>query len=106
MHQIYQLKVTLKGIHPPIWRRIQAPCDLTLPQPYTLLQIVMGKTNSHLRGFRMGKQFFTEPDPDYANLEVMDEWQVRLNQIMPEDGVRIVYEADFGDSWEHALVVE
>lgn len=105
-HRIYQLKVTLEGIHPPIWRRIQAPGDLTLPQLHAVLQIAMGWTNSHLHGFREGEQFYTEPDPAYTDMAVMDERQVQLNQIAPEVGMRFVYEYDFGDNWEHTLVVE
>ena len=104
--RIYQLKVTLEEVHPPIWRRIQVPGELTLPQLHAVLQIAMGWTNSHLHGFRVRGQFYAEPSPDYADLEVMDERQVRLSQIAPEVGARFVYEYDFGDSWEHALVVE
>lgn len=102
----YQLKVTLKNVHPPIWRRIQVPGDLTLPQMHAVLQIVLGWTNSHLHGFRVGKLFYTEPDPDYAEMGVMDERQIRLYQVAPKVGARFTYEYDFGDSWEHELVVE
>ncbi len=106
LHQIYQLKVTIEGIHPPIWRRIQVPSEFTLPQLHAVLQIAMGWTNSHLHGFRLGEQFFTEPDPDYDGMNVIDERQISLSQIAPEVGARFVYEYDFGDSWEHAVVVE
>ncbi len=105
-HRIFQIVVTLEGIHPPIWRRLQAPGNLTLPQLHAVLQIAMGWTNSHLHGFRAGEHFYTEPDPDYADLAVVDERMVQLDQIAAEVGVRFVYEYDFGDSWEHALVVE
>jgi hypothetical protein len=103
---IYQFKVTLNGVHPPVWRRIQAPGDLPLPQLHAVLQIAMGWTNSHLHGFRVGGKFYSEPDPDYADMKVMDERHVRLNQIAPEVGNHFIYEYDFGDDWEHALVVE
>ncbi len=103
---IYQIKVTLQGVRPPIWRHIEVPGELTLPQLHAVLQIAMGWTNSHLHGFRVGEQFFTEPDPDYEGMNVMDERQIRLSQIVPEPGARFVYEYDFGDSWEHAVVVE
>jgi hypothetical protein len=105
-HRIFQIKVTLEGIHLPIWRRIHAPGDLTLPELHAVLQIAMGWTNSHLHGFRVGEQFYTEPDPDYADMAVVDERLVRLHQIAPEVGARFVYEYDFGDSWEHTVVVE
>jgi hypothetical protein len=82
------------------------PGGLTLPQLHAVLQIAVGWTNSHLHGFRVGAQFFTEPRPDYEDMDVMDERQIRLSQIAPEVGARFVYEYDIGDSWEHALVVE
>ena len=104
--RIYQLKVTLMDVHPPIWRRVLVPGDIPLPQLHAVLQIAMGWTNSHLHGFRVKDQFFTEPDPDYIFTDVEDERQVRLNQIAPEVGAKFIYEYDFGDSWEHDLIVE
>lgn len=102
----YQLKVTLKDIHPPIWRRIQVPSNLTLPVLHAILQITMGWTNSHLHGFQVEKQFYTEPDPDYPGGSVMDERLVLLSHVAPEIGAHFVYEYDFGDSWDHDVVVK
>jgi hypothetical protein len=104
---IYQLRVTLENIQPPIWRRIQVQGDFSLPRLHAVLQIVMGWTNSHLHGFRVNGQYYGEPDPDYDGLlDVIDERQVRLSQIAPDVGSHFVYEYDFGDSWDHELVVE
>jgi len=64
----------------------------------------MGWTNSHLHQFIVGQTYFGEPYPDYG-FEMHDERDVRLNQIADE-GARFVYEYDFGDSWEHILLVE
>ena len=38
---IYQIKVTLRGSRPPIWRRIQVPGDITLAELHDILQAVM-----------------------------------------------------------------
>jgi hypothetical protein len=104
---IYQLKITLKKIDPPIWRRILVAGDISLPRLHAVLQIVMGWTNSHLHGFEVGKVFYTEPDPDYGEeSNIVDERQVRLSQIAPQVGSHFVYEYDFGDSWDHEIVVE
>ena len=104
---IFQIKVTLENIHPPIWRRIQVQGDISLPRLHAVLQIVMGWTNSHLHGFRVNEQFYSEPDPNYEGmLDVIDERQVRLSQIAPDVGSHFVYEYDFGDSWDHELIVE
>ncbi len=103
---IYQIKVTLKD-SPSIWRRIHAPGDISLSRLHAVLQIVMGWTNSHLHQFKAGGRYYGEPDPEFADvIEIIDERQVRLNQIAPDVEAGFVYEYDFGDSWEHELVVE
>jgi hypothetical protein len=60
----------------------------------------MGWTNSHLHGFRMGGQFYSEPNPDYANMAVLDERRLGWIMIATEVGAHFVYEYDFGDSWD------
>ena len=55
---IFQLRVSLIGIEPPVWRRLLVPQDLTLPRLHTILQVVMGWTNSHLHQFRVGDVTF------------------------------------------------
>jgi hypothetical protein len=67
----------------------------------------MGWTNSHLHGFKVGDNFYSEPDPDDDGLlDTIDERQINLIQIAPNVGSHFVYEYDFGDSWDHELVVE
>ena len=102
---IYQLKVTLNGIRPPIWRRLLVPGDVTLEDLHYIIQIAMGWTNSHLHQFIVGQTYFGEPHPDYG-LEMQDERRVRLNQVAPREGFKFRYEYDFGDSWLHDLLVE
>ncbi|MCL6582872.1 MAG: plasmid pRiA4b ORF-3 family protein [bacterium] len=102
---VYQIKVTLIGIEPPIWRRIQIPNDISLKKLHEILQIVMGWSNSHLHQFVIGGKYFAEPDPEY-DPEVKNEKMVRLNQVISGVGERAIYEYDFGDNWEHELVIE
>jgi len=104
---IYQIKVTLKDSRPSIWRRVQVPGDILLSRLHAVLQIVMGWTNSHLHQFKVDGRYYGKPAPELADMiEVIDERQVRLNQIAPSVKARFVYEYDFGDSWEHELVIE
>ena len=102
---IYQIKVTLKDSKPPIWRRIQVPCNITLAELHHILQAVMGWWDYHLHQFIVGRTYYGVPSPDYDYMEMRDESQVRLDQIADE-GSKFVYEYDFGDSWEHVLLVE
>lgn len=101
---IHQIKITLRGSKPPIWRRIQVPGDVTLAELHAVLQSVMGWWDYHLHQFIVGETYYGVPHPDYM-IDMLDESEVRLNEIAKE-GSRFVYEYDFGDSWEHVLEVE
>jgi hypothetical protein len=105
---IYQMKVTLKHSKPPIWRRIQVPGGINLAKLHHILQIVMGWEDYHLHQFIVDGEYYGEPHPDYDmwGPEMRDERRVKLYQIGPEAGLKFVYEYDFGDSWEHELLVE
>jgi hypothetical protein len=104
---VYQIKVTLRDSKPPIWRRIQVPGDVTLARLHRILQIVMGWTDYHLHQFIIGGAYFGQPHPDYEGfLEMHDERRVKLAQIAPGEKFKFVYEYDFGDGWEHELLVE
>ncbi|MBI3775903.1 MAG: plasmid pRiA4b ORF-3 family protein [Gammaproteobacteria bacterium] len=99
---IYQIKVTLQNLDLPVWRRIQVKSDTRLDQLHDVLQIVMGWENDHLHGFRAGRNNYGEPDP-LGN--TVDERKVRLADIAGV-GDKLIYEYDFGDSWEHELNIE
>lgn len=102
---IFQLRVTLVGIEPPVWRRLLVPQDLTLPRLHAVLQVVMGWTNSHLHQFKVGDAYFAEPHEEFEPGPI-DYRRVTLNQIAPHRGSMCVYEYDFGDGWEHRVEVE
>jgi hypothetical protein len=104
--EIYQLKITLTGIKPPIWRRVQVPADLTLAKLHDVIQVVMGWTNAHLHQFIIDGTYYGLRDPDFGLDDVEDERKVKLNQVVRGEKAKFTYEYDFGDSWEHALVVE
>lgn len=53
---VYQLRITLKGTKPPIWRRVAVPADITLGRLHEVIQIVMGWTDSHLHQFILQDQ--------------------------------------------------
>ena len=102
---IYQLKITLRNIRPPIWRRVQVPSNITLAKLHTLIQVVMGWTDSHLHCFHVGDVTYGVPDPDYE-FKVISSRRIRLAEVAPAEKAKILYEYDFGDSWEHDILVE
>jgi len=104
---IYQIKVTLDDTHPPVWRRIQVPGNTTLLKLHDILQIVMGWEDYHLHMFTIEGSIYGDPaDDEYGDLGTVDEARFKLNQVIYREGQRFSYEYDFGDSWDHTLLVE
>jgi hypothetical protein len=107
--QIYQIKVTLLGTDPPIWRRLLVPAALTLETLHDILQLAMGWEDCHMHDFRIGQQRFGKPDPmerAFGGTRTVSERTARLFSLLGRVGAKAVYTYDFGDSWEHGIVVE
>ena len=102
---IYRLKVTLRGIRPAIWRRIEAPADASLFDLHRTLQAAMGWTDSHLHQFFHGGTYYGPPDREYG-MPTVSERRTRLADLLERPKDRLIYEYDFGDSWEHEVVLE
>ncbi len=102
---IYHLKVWLLGVKPPVWRRLEVVGGLTLAQLHEIIQVVMGWTDSHLHSVEAGNCSYGEPDPDWGS-DLQDERRVRLSQLKLTAGSRSRYTYDFGDDWQHDVLVE
>ncbi|MFJ8527503.1 plasmid pRiA4b ORF-3 family protein [Bacillus sp. NPDC094106] len=107
---IYQFKVTLKGIRPPIWRRFLIDNQVTFEELHTIIQIVMGWQNYHLYSFDTGDahveiphdsfDFFPSPSVKY------DAEETQVGELIIAEKQKCLYTYDFGDNWEHELVLE
>jgi hypothetical protein len=109
LRSIYQLKVTLNGSKPPIWRRLLVPGNINLGSFHIVLQIVMGWTNSHLHQFILGRTMYGIPDDEFGGdfgLEIEDENKYKLSQLLKKEKDSLKYEYDFGDGWEHKIILE
>jgi hypothetical protein len=106
MSSVYQIKVTLNDSKPPIWRRVLVEDTTTLSKLHTILQTVMGWTDSHLHQFIINDEFYGEPDDEFSDIETKNEKRYHLNQFVERKGFKFIYEYDFGDSWEHTLLIE
>lgn len=101
---IVSLKVTLLGsAKPPIWRRLHVRGNFSLLHLHVAIQAAMGWEESHMHDFRIG-------DVRYGNRaqtdEVEDEERIALNQLIKMGVRNFVYTYDFGDDWEHRVVLE
>ncbi|MBI3106125.1 MAG: plasmid pRiA4b ORF-3 family protein [Candidatus Rokubacteria bacterium] len=103
---IYQLKITLKDLRPLIWRRFQVPGDYTLDRLHRVIQRVMGWTDSHLHEYIVRGRHYGTPSDEWEGPPVVPERSARLCDVAPREKARFVYVYDFGDSWEHDVLVE
>jgi hypothetical protein len=100
---ILRLKVTLRDVRPSVWRRVEVPADLPLAALHDVLQAAMGWTDSHLHQFVQGE---TRYGPAHVLEDVEDERRVTVGDVLRRARQRITYEYDFGDGWEHDVVLE
>jgi hypothetical protein len=103
----YQLRITLLGIDPPIWRRIQVTSTFPLASLHDSIQAVMGWTDSHLHGFEKDGKHWGVPETDeFGDLKLIDERKVPVGTVLKAEGDVLRYEYDFGDSWVHDVLLE
>ncbi|MBI5277690.1 MAG: plasmid pRiA4b ORF-3 family protein [Burkholderiales bacterium] len=104
---IYQLRIDLRHIEPRIWRTILVPDTLTLAKLDRVVQAAMGWTNSHLHDWDIGGKRYGIPDPEWDNEgDMLDERKFTAGAVLGQDIEEFGYQYDFGDGWEHRLIVE
>ncbi|MEU4234343.1 type II toxin-antitoxin system Phd/YefM family antitoxin [Nonomuraea sp. NPDC026600] len=95
---VHQLKVALREVRPLVWRRIQVPSAASLFDLHNVIQAAMGWQNYHLH-------LFAKDWVEYGD-NATSEYDVTLARLLPEAGEHLAYRYDFGDMWDHDLVVE
>jgi len=108
-NNIYQIQVSLKGFKPKIWRRVLMQPDLSLADFHKLIQTVMGWTNSHLHQFIKNRTYYTKRYPGddlWDEMDNVDYKDMLISDLLKKEKEKIIYEYDFGDSWEHEIVLE
>jgi hypothetical protein len=100
---IVKLKITLAGIRPPVWRRLLVPAAMTLRHLHDAIQASMGWEDAHLHDFEVAGERFGDPA---TTDEVTNEARLTLDQIRRAGIQRFKYTYDFGDDWEHLVVIE
>lgn len=100
---MHKIKLSLRYLQPPIWRRLLVPSDTTLAELHHIIQDAMGWENCHLHQFEVGDVSYTDPAHDPLD-ESQDEAQTTLAGLKAGD--HFVYWYDFGDDWFHDILVE
>lgn len=102
--RLYLFKIQLLDIEPAIWRRFVVPAGITLDRLHDVIQIVMGWTDSHLHEFTIGRKRYTEYPESKEDGLVCGRY--RLGDLIKQKGRTFLYLYDFGDGWEHELILE
>jgi hypothetical protein len=100
---VHRLKVTLRRTKPPIWRRLEVPSDVTLADLHTAIQRAFGWGDCHLWVFETSYGEYGNPDPELGH---GDAGAMTLADVATEVGDRFRYTYDFGDDWQHDVLVE
>jgi hypothetical protein len=101
---ILQVKISLLGSSkPPVWRRLLIPTDIRLDRLHGVIQAAMGWEDYHMHAFSDGSCEYGLADPELGH---RDERKATLDRLLKRGGERIRYTYDFGDNWEHEIVVE
>jgi hypothetical protein len=104
-------EITLRGAKYPVWRIVEVPANISLHELHLNIQVAMGWTCSHLYAFEIGKKRFEFPDHDEQELdddypECGDSTIVKLKDLQLTVGSELTYIYDFGDNWEHDVIVK
>ncbi|MCK6576756.1 MAG: Uma2 family endonuclease [Anaerolineae bacterium] len=103
----YVLKVTLKDIAPPIWRRLLVAGDTSLLRLHLIIQAAMPWDNTHLFSFMInGYEYSVSNGEGFESAADRNAAQYTLADVAPNSGAKLTYLYDFGDSWEHNIQVE
>jgi len=103
--RVHQLKVTLRGTNPPIWRRIVIDGGETLSHLHSVIQAAFGWYDAHLHDFEIdGVRYGISDEDDWA--PVKDERRVSIDQAIGDGHSKIRYSYDFGDDWDHDISIE
>ncbi len=103
--EIYQVKIALRNTHPRIWRRVLVPRNVTLGKLHRVLQRAMGWTDSHLHRFVYGRGRHFDLRFGLPS-KVTAENKTKLGDVLTAPGDRLLYEYDFGDGWQHDVLLE
>jgi len=103
--KVYQLKIILRDVNPPVWRRLLV-LDTTLDDLSDYIMTAMGWFGGHLHGFRIHGETYGIIDPEWGTDWMIDESSVRMSEVIFVGDKKFVYDYDFGDGWEHDVLIE
>ncbi|MBW6473687.1 MAG: plasmid pRiA4b ORF-3 family protein [Anaerolineaceae bacterium] len=105
--KILQIKITLREIKPPIWRRVLITDQMTLWDLHVVIQSVFGWAGYHLHEFKIGNVLYGDPeDSEFMDFVKEDEELYKVSDFNFNKGSQFTYLYDFGDGWKHSILIE
>jgi hypothetical protein len=102
---VHQVKVSLYGSKPPVWRRLEIPSAMRLNLVHEVMQIAFYYLGLNLHVFETAcGEFGPSVSDDWA--ERKDEATAALAQVAAAEKAKVVYVYDFRHDWWHHIVVE
>ena len=112
-NHVFRFKVTVLEVEPTIWRRFEVPATYNFWDLHVAIQDVMGWQDYHLHEFRLQGSEKGVPvlvglpdDESDAGRQTLPGWQTAVREFISQRGQVVRYEYDFGDGWEHEVVLE
>lgn len=112
-NRVYQFKITLKRVKPPIWRRIQVPETYSFWDFHVAIQDVMGWQDYHLHLFEVInpwsgiKEEIGIPDEEFDwDTDTLPGWKQNIAGYFSMRNVKADYIYDFGNNWRHTVKLE
>jgi hypothetical protein len=103
--EIIQMKISLEGIKPEIWRRFVVDISISLSDLHDTIQVIMGWGNTHIYAFYINGAEYLTPEGQFDS-DAKDPNAKNLKNLKLKTGDVIRYVYDFGDNWEHTIKIE
>jgi len=116
--RLYQLKIKLERISPPVWRRIVLSSFTYFSELHEIIQKFFSWEGYHLHEFyfphpaNKSKRIYIrgiidwDEDSDFMDHYHFSADEFRLCDVLSKDQKRAYYLYDFGDNWRHVIILE
>jgi hypothetical protein len=101
---MYEIRVQLKAIDPPIWRVLRVPSRTSLARLHRILQRAMGWKGYHIYLYEVDGKRYGAPSPDWG-IDVLDARKMTLEMVFLAGRKSFFYDYDMGDGWRHDITL-
>ncbi|WP_434581568.1 plasmid pRiA4b ORF-3 family protein [Sulfurimonas sp. NW15] len=105
--KIFEFKITLLGIdNPTIYRTIQVPSNFTFYDLHLVIQNAFNWDDAHLFEFIIKKKLIADHEDEFGEENILSARDILLEDEFKRKSQKAIYIYDFGDHWEHEIVLK